>query len=112
MRFGVITRIDGTSADIAYVQGVSFEKSADRRIVRDREFATPIKLGQSGGNLTKAVTGVLATNITAVNTATPLSSPLGTVTPAVGDLIAQYERTAGSYDASIAGFYAANISTT
>lgn len=112
VRLGVITRIDGTDADIAFVQGVSFDKSADRRIVRDRDFRVPIKLGQSGGALTKAVTGVVTTGITAVNTGATLSSPLGSVTPAVGDLIAQYEHAAGTFDASIAGFYAGKFSTT
>lgn len=112
VRLGVITRIDGTDADVAYVQGVSFNNTADRIIERDRQFRIPLKLGQSGGELTRIATGFKATNIAAINTAITLPSPKGNVTPAIGDIVVEFEHTSGTYTASVSGQYAGNVSST
>ena len=110
VRLGVITRIDGTDADIAYVAGVTFEKSSDRRLNRDRDFRHPIKLGQSGGALTKALAVVVENDVN-INTSGTVTGPNGiTWTPAVGDLIVRCERTAGAYYGSVSIQYAANVS--
>ena len=112
LRLGVITRVSATSADIAYVQGVTFTNSDTRRITRDRNFRNPIQLGQSGGNLTRAI-GVKELNVAAVNTATLITGPAGLAwTPAVGDLVARAERTAGEYSGSLSVQYSAKVSTT
>lgn len=46
-------------------------------------------------------------DVTAVNTGVSLDSPRGssTVTPAVGDVIVKFTRTAGIYDAAVSCFY-------
>lgn len=108
VRVGVITRVDGTNADITYVQGVNFAKSDERTILRDRRFSpSQIKLGVTGGVATRVLSSGAETNVAAVNTATPLASPrgAGTVTPAVGDVILNYERTAGSYNLAVSATY-------
>lgn len=111
VQLGVITRIDGTDADISYIQGVSFNNASDNQINRDRILVAPIRLAQSGGNLTSAATLFKATNVAAVNTATPLASPLGSVTPAVGDLVVRFALTAGSFSAAVSAQYAGNVNT-
>lgn len=112
VRLGLITRIDGTDADIDYFSGVTFNNASDRTIVRDRRFSpSQLKMSVSGGAPTGFVTGFQETNVTAVNTGTALDSPLGTatVTPAVGDIVIAYGHTAGSYNASVSATYHGNI---
>lgn len=95
IQLGVITRIDETSADVAYVQGSSVEASEARSVSRDRDWENPIRLGQAGGNLTR-VAVAKTTGITAINTATPLPGLYGDVTAAVGDLVLTVTRTSGT----------------
>lgn len=110
VQLGVITRVDGTNADITYVQGVSFSSSSDRSFSRDRIFAAPLLLGQSGGALTRA-SGPTETT-TAVNTGATLDTPFGTSTPAVGDVIVKYTHSGGSaYTAFASGQYATSSSS-
>ena len=52
-----------------------------------------------------APSGFTETDVTAVNTGITLDSPVGNVTPAVGDLILKATRTAGSYNGSFSIFY-------
>lgn len=112
VRIGVITRINGTDADVAFILGIRFDNSDTRRVLRDRQFPAPIKCGQSGGVLTKAM-GSITTGIAAINTGVTLTGPQGrTFTPAVGDLIVALERTAGTYSGSVSIQYAGNVSTT
>lgn len=108
VRIGVITRINTISADIDYVSGVTFSKSDDRKIIRDRKFSpSALRCAVVGGALTDILTDFSEVGVTAVNTLTPLRSPLGagTVTPGVGDLIVKAEQTAGSYNASVSIMY-------
>lgn len=112
LRVGVVTRVNGTNADIAYVAGITFQKSDTRRIVRDRDFADAIQLGQSGGNLTRALASK-ELNVAAVNTGVSLAGPQGlSFTPAVGDLVVRAENTAGTFTASVSIQYTAKVSTT
>jgi len=54
VRIGVITRVDGTNADVVYFQGVNFAKSDDRTILRDRNFSpSQIKCGVVAGETTR-----------------------------------------------------------
>lgn len=111
VQLGIITRVDATSADITYVQGVSFNSTSDRSFARDRALIHPIRCGQSGGKLTKAP-GTSVAGVTAVNTATPLETPYGTATPAVGDLIVRFAYTSGSaYNAFASIQYSTTSST-
>lgn len=107
IRVGVVKAINGTSATIGWFMGLNFDKSNEQHITRDRIW-TPSQLkcdvvaGATPHMLVTTVSG-----ITAINTATALDSPRGaaTVTPAVGDIVIEYNRTAGSYNASVGCFY-------
>jgi hypothetical protein len=107
VQLGVITRIDGTNCDIEYVQGISFEKSDERTITRDRIFSpNQLKCGVVSGALNKVASQFTETNVTAINTGGTLTDAHGnTFTPAVGDLIVKYSRTAGTYSAAVSCFY-------
>jgi len=106
VQIGVITRIDGASADLSFVSGFSFSATSDRTFSRDRVLAAPIRLGVVGGKLVSAATLFRATNVAAVNTGVALPSPVGLVTPAVGDLIAKFDYTSGGqYAAAVSGQY-------
>lgn len=107
VRVGVITRVDETDADVAYVSGITFEKSDDRQIIRDRRYSpSQLKCGVVDGALTRILSDFTAENVTAINTGGTLTGPGGnTFTPAVGDIIVGYGRTAGSYNASVSVTY-------
>ena len=112
VRLGVITRVNATNADVVYVAGVTFTNSDTRRVLRDRDLRYPIQLGQSGGNLTRAI-GPKETNIAAINTSGAISGPAGlSWIPAVGDLVVRAERSAGEYSGSVSIQYNAKVSTT
>ncbi len=115
LRLGVITRIDAESADLAIVLGTSFDNSDLTKDTRDRELRNPIKLGQSGGELTRVFGAPKFLNITALNTVTPIATGRAglTMIPAVGDVIARYEVTAGTLTSGfISGHYVGNVSAT
>lgn len=113
IRLGVITAIDATEATVAFVLGVSFENSDLTKDTRDRVFDNPIKLGSSGGILTKYKTSGYRT-ISAINTATPLDIGDGTTaTPAVGDIVLEFEHAAGgNYRGTFSCQYRGNASPT
>lgn len=105
---GVIAAINGTQATIFYASGIFFDNSSDTHLTRDRNFSpSQMKLGVSGGKLTRGITNDSETT-TAVNTGVTLSSPRGsnTVTPAVGDVVIKFTHTAGSaWNAGIFALY-------
>lgn len=108
VRIGVITRVDETNADVAFVSGVTFEKSDAQQIVRDRKYSpSQLKCEVVDGALTRIISNVSTDDITAINTGTPLASPRGsgTVTPAVGDIVAAFIRSAGSFNAGVSIMY-------
>jgi len=110
---GVITRVDGTDADISYLITTNFSKSDVLHIDNVYNIApSQVKFGQSGGVLTRAVTSNSEDDQAAVNTGDPLDSPTGvnTVTPAVGDIILRATRAAGSYDFTVAVLYHGELS--
>ena len=106
LRVGVITRVDGTNADVSWFSGVAFIKSDERHLVRDRNFApSQLRAVVSGGLTPYFVTNAKSTNVTAINTGTTLNTPVGAATPAVEDIVIDFEWTAGTYDASASCFY-------
>lgn len=107
VQLGVITRIDGTDCDIEYVQGIGFEKSDDRFLTRDRVFSpNQLKCGVVGGTLNRVASQFAETGVTAINTGGTLTDAGGnTFTPAVGDLVVKWSRTAGTYSAAVSCFY-------
>ena len=101
---GVITRIDGTDADISYFENVSFRKSDARNILRDQRFSpTQIKCEVSGGEATRFLTDIEEANVAAVNTGVTLDGPGGkNFIPAVGDIVVKFEYSgSGSYNATV-----------
>lgn len=107
LRLGVITRVNGTDADVVYFTSIIFTKSDVRHLERDENYTpSEIKIRVTNGEWALGA-APKTTGITAINTATPLDSYLGsgTVTPAVGDLVIRFGWTAGSYDASAKVLY-------
>ena len=94
VKLGVITRIDGTDADISYAFDVPFEKSGTRRILSINNFS-PAQLKLDTAN-TYLITNDEETGVTAVNTGITLDSPNGNITPGLGDIIVKYGKTSGS----------------
>lgn len=108
VQVGVITRINGTDADITFVQGVGFSKTDERSLIRDRVFApNRLRCGVESGALKNVASNFKALNVTAVNTATPLPTAIGgTAAPAVGDMITVATHSSGgTFDYSTSGFY-------
>jgi hypothetical protein len=96
---GVITRIDGTDADINWAFGVDFNLPSNTNIRQDFNFApSQLKFEVDAGDTTRIITNYKATNDSAFNTATPMPSPRGaaTVTPAVGDVVCRLTNNAGA----------------
>lgn len=110
IRVGVITRVNATNADVVYSNGLQFTKSDDRHINRDRNFSpSQLKLDVVNGNAVHLAVPK-STNIAAINTTTGLVDLYGaTKTPAVGDVVFSCDRTAGTYDATAAGFYHSEV---
>lgn len=115
IKIGVITRIDGTDADIEYAFVVPFTKSDVRRVLSLNKFSpSQMKFGYSGGSPTKFLTNVSETTAS-VNTGVTLDSVRGasTVTPAVGDIILKHEHTSGNaWDSVVEFFYHSDESST
>lgn len=97
LSLGVITRVDGTDADVVFFRGLIFQHGTETFLERAENFApSQIKCGVSGGATTHLLVAE-TTGIAAINTATPLDSPLGTatVTPAPGDLVVRFQHDNG-----------------
>lgn len=95
MRIGVISRIDGTDADVIWILGLTVSSSDARSITRDRFFRdAPLSLEIADGKLVEAISSV-DEGITEINTAGTLEARTGNVTPAVGDLVAEFRRDGG-----------------
>ncbi len=106
---GVITRIDGTDADISYLTSFPFENNGETKIIIEFNVSpSQIKFGTSSGNLHQSITDDVETSVVAVNTGLTLDSVrgAGTVTPAVGDIILKAAHTAGgAYNATVELLY-------
>ena len=106
LRMGVITRVDGTNADVTWFAGIGFVKSDERHLVRDRNFApSQMRCVVESGNTPYIASNAKSLNVAAINTGTTLNTPVGTATPAVEDVVVAFEWTAGTYNASASCFY-------
>lgn len=115
VRLGVITRIDGTDADIDFAFNVPFGKTAGRILSINMFSPNQMKLGVQSGSWIFGLTNRSETDVTAVNTGVTLDSPRGssTVTPAVGDVIVKYLHTSGSaWDSLLECFYHSHVNVT
>lgn len=99
LRLGVVTRIDGTDADIIWVDCAIFNKNGATDIERSFNYSpSQLKLGVSGGKLVKSVSNAWSYNVAEINSVTPLDTANDALTaiPAVGDLILFLEVSAGT----------------
>lgn len=106
IRFGVITDINGTEADITFWHNFRIDSSSGGVYQIAENYApSQIRLGVSGGATNEIVTNSKETT-TSVDTGTPLAGPAGNFTPAIGDVIVKFERNAGTLtEGSICLFY-------
>jgi len=102
IRVGLITRIDGTDADVSWLinQTAGAQSANDSRTLVANYQPSSVVFKEEGGTSAGALTGVVDTNIAAINTGVALPSPAGTTTPAVGDVILKYEYVADTFAAA------------
>ena len=108
IKIGVITRIDGTNADIKYAIGIPFLSGASKTVLVEtlRGVPSQVKLDfNDAGTLLHGITNIKEANIAAVNTTANLGSPAGNIKPGLGDVVLKYEHTNGSSNVGIFLFY-------
>lgn len=108
IKLGVVTRIDGTNADIKYFIGLPFLSGASKEVIVESLRGTPSQVKtdfNNAGVLLHGVTNDQETNIAAVNTGISLDSPVGNISPGLGDIVIKYERIAGSANLAMFLFY-------
>lgn len=96
---GVITRVDATNGDVTFFADLIFDNADGTRLTIDRNYSpSAIRCGVTAGVATKIATNDVALNETAIQTDVPLASfrGAGTVTPAVGDIVAKFVKNAGT----------------
>jgi len=104
-KLGVIVSIDGTSANVIWINPGSIQ-ARDTGKFEGRSsvsfFVDPVPLEVSAGDLSDMAAGNEETGITAINTGITLKDVKDVdVTPAVGDLILKATRTSGTGSAEI-----------
>lgn len=104
---GVITRIDENSADISFVSEITFNNQSDRQVSAYRQFSpSQLKCDVVDGKTPHILTNGKALGVTTIKTGTTMNSANGTlVEPEVGDIVARFAWTNGSYDAIVSGTY-------
>jgi len=107
IKFGVISRIDGTDADIEYFFGVPFLSGVSKEVLVQQLRGVPsqVKLDLIGSVLQHGITNTNEINVAGVNTVTTLDSPAGNILPGKGDIIIKYEHSSGSSNFGIFMFY-------
>lgn len=110
VKIGVITRIDGTDADIDYLISSNFSASSANTYLNyiDNFQPSTIQFRSSGGSLVNASSNDNATSVTAVHTGLTLTSPKGTVTPAVNDIIIFFDFISGNFTCIVSAVYHAD----
>lgn len=94
INLGVVTRIDGVSADITFIGSANFTQNASSSIdILAPIYPMDIKCSVTAGALDKVKTNGILTNVTDVNTGTSLG-PFNFV-PAVGDIVCRILTTTG-----------------
>jgi hypothetical protein len=109
VEIGVVTRIDGTNADVTLVFAVLFDHAADRSIVRDVSFfPARIKFKvEENGSTPFMLGGSRLLNETGLQTDVPIASPRGVdVAPGVGDIVVRFDhKSGGAYNATVGLVY-------
>lgn len=105
---GIITRIDGTNADISYLISdvVGVQSANDSMEITHNYQPSAVVFKQSGGSLVGAVTSVVDNAVAAVNTGASLASSRGVIiTPALGDVVLKLEYDNDNFDVTAAILY-------
>lgn len=108
IKIGVITRIDGTDADISYLISLPFSvTNANNFISYINNFQpSSCKFEVSGGSLIDAYTNDTQTAVTSVNTGITLPSARDiNITPDVGDIIIYFDHTGANFNSVISAIY-------
>jgi len=104
-KFGVVTRIDASDADIVWLQDGILRLFDTATFEARNEVRRPnslLDLTVTAGALVDVAPSFITLNDTAVNTATPLKNIADSdVTPAVGDIILRVARTFGTDKARV-----------
>ena len=101
--YGTILSIDESEATIGWLQ-IGALHAADTNVFADRyasaTFPIAVNTTVDGGDYTK-ITAAYKETTSDINSSTPISSNIGDITPAVGDIIARAQRTSGSGTADV-----------
>lgn len=96
LSFGIITRINGTNADIVYFANGSFTENDTPTIEINANISPHQVKGEIvNQRLSRFKTNAVALNVTAINTGVTLTGPGTNFVPAVGDLIIRVVTTTG-----------------
>jgi len=106
VELGVITRIDGTDADIDYLWGLKFLKGTTIQFGEIINYApSQLKFAAS-----KYITNVSESNVAAVNTGASLDSPFGNISPGLGDVVVKQTWVSGTaYDFDLEMMYHSEV---
>ena len=99
LAIGVITRVDGTDADITWGFSVDFNLPSNTDVREHFNFApSQLKFEVIAGSTTRIISNYSDVADVTINTATPMDSPRGaaTVTPDVGDIVLRIMNGAGA----------------
>jgi len=107
LRLGIITRIDGTNADISYLwnRRVGVQNANDGVVVSDNFQPSSLTFYQDTGSVVGAITSVKESAVAAINTGTTLTSPAGAKTPALGDVILKADYVADTFSFDLTAVY-------
>jgi hypothetical protein len=107
IKIGVITRIDGTDADISWLITSNFSTAnANNYLIFTKNYQpSAIQFRSSGGSLVNAHTNDTSASVAAVNTGITLASPRGNITPAINDVIILFDHTGTNFDSIVSTVY-------
>ncbi len=111
IRIGIITRVDGTDADISYLinERIGVATAKEGVIIVKNFQPSSVHFHQSGGSLVGALSPVKELAVAAVNTGLALASPAGTTVPAVGDLVMKLDFIAGNWELGMNMLYHSHL---
>lgn len=99
LRFGVISAITGSDAEIRYISNLPllFQLRGSASVFYNLS-PSQIKFGLNAGQLTHLLSNKTESAVAAVNTGTTLTSPTGPIVPGVGDVVMKLEYVGGTIE--------------
>ena len=110
LSIGVITRIDGDSADVSYLwrRHVGRSNYNDGIFISDNLQPSSLTFRQESGNLIGALTSIKESLVAEINTNTALASPAGSTIPGVGDVVLKADYVEDQYNFEMQMLYHSN----